>query len=124
MRLSPDGIEIHSTDCSVRRMGDFSNTNATTVVVVSGNTVSSKYLTFNNLYFDRKSFLQRTSKSRGDKKNPAGIIKIPPAQASCCVKDVIKHLYRSFVSYLSNISFLSHLFRARYGGLVRIQASL
>jgi hypothetical protein len=49
MRLSPDGKETHSTVCSLSKTCDFSNANATTVVVVSGKTVSSKYLTFNNL---------------------------------------------------------------------------
>ena len=50
---------------------------------------------------------------------------IPPtAQSSCCVRDVMKHLYKSFVLYLSNTVLSAHLFRARYGGFVIMNASL
>jgi hypothetical protein len=42
----PVGKKHHSTDCCFNNVSDFSNDNATTVVVVSEKTVSSKYLIF------------------------------------------------------------------------------
>ena len=52
-----------------------------------------------------------------------GIISIPPKQ-SFEIKISIKHLYKSFVLYLSNNKELFDLFLAKYGGLVIINEFL
>ena len=44
---------------------------------------------------------------------------MPPKQ-SFDIKISIKHLYKSFILYLSNNSFSFDLFLAKYGGLVNI----
>jgi len=111
--VSFDGILTHSTVCLVKICSDFSNENATTVVVVSKNTVSSKYLTLIKRYF----FKKEESVSDLLKKNPAGNINIPPRQSFILF---IKHLNKSFVLYLSNKVLSLDLFLARYGGFVII----
>ncbi|ABT14414.1 hypothetical protein NY2A_b015R [Paramecium bursaria Chlorella virus NY2A] len=69
---------------------------------------------------DINSFLHFISRSRGDMKNPAGIIINPPAQSVIVYKNI---LYRSFVAYLSNTVLSTLLFLAKYGGFVNTNLS-
>ena len=75
------------------------------------------------LYFDINFFLKSISFLRIEHIKFNGTIKIPPKH-SFKIKISIKHLYKSFVLYLSNNSLSFDLFLAKYGGLVNINELL
>ena len=71
------------------------------------------------LYFDINFFLKSISFLRIEHIKFNGTSKMPPKH-SFKIKISMKHLYKSFVLYLSNNSLSFDLFLAKYGGLVNI----
>ena len=92
------------------------------VYLVSWNTCSSKIFNIKISYLSIKCFLNLISFLRIEDIKFNGRINISPKHLELIkiIKILIKHLYKSFVSYISYNFLFIDLFLAKYGGFVNI----